>query len=138
MKYFICLFVCLFSFSASAFEDARPIAHYKFDETGYVGGEVIDETGNFNAQAFNGATTGMEIAALTGNPGTCGYGAFDGIDDYIKLPNSLGNQFENLTNSFTITAWINPDNVSSGSRIFIDDENKQKGFGFSLGDAGDV
>jgi MSHA biogenesis protein MshQ len=148
MKYFIFLFVCFFSFSASAFEDAiyedyvqvsllesaSAIAHYKFDETGYVGdaGEVIDETGNFNAQAFNGATTGMGAAALVGNPGTCGYAAFDGSDDYIELPSS----FENLTSSFTITAWINPENVNSGSRIFIDDENNQQGFGFSLGDAG--
>ncbi|MFT6692333.1 MAG: MSHA biogenesis protein MshQ, partial [Colwellia sp.] len=148
MKFFIFLFVCFFSFSASAFEDAiyedyvqvsllesaSAIAHYKFDETGYVGdaGEVIDETGNFNAQAFNGATTGMGAAALVGNPGTCGYAAFDGSDDYIELPSS----FENLTSSFTITAWINPENVNSGSRIFIDDENNQQGFGFSLGDAG--
>ena len=114
-------------------ESASAIAHYTFDETGYVGGEVIDETGNFNAQAFNGATTGMGAAALVGNPGTCGYAAFDGRDDYIELPSS----FENLTSSFTITAWINPVNVSSGSRIFIDDENNQQGFGFSLGDAGD-
>ncbi|MBA6297626.1 LamG domain-containing protein [Colwellia sp. MB02u-9] len=146
MKYFISLFVCFFSFLASAFEDtvykdneqvtpiesASTIAHYKFDETGYVDDAVIDETGNFSAQAVNGANTGKESPALTGNPGTCGYGAFDGIDDYIELPSS----FEDLKNSFTITAWINPENVNSGSRIFIDDENNQQGFGFSLGDAG--
>ncbi|MBA6288073.1 LamG domain-containing protein [Colwellia sp. MB3u-4] len=113
-------------------ESASTIAHYKFDETGYVDDAVIDETGNFSAQAVNGATTGNESPALTGNPGTCGYGAFDGINDYIELPES----FENLQNSFTITAWINPENVNSGSRIFIDDENNQQGFGFSLGDAG--
>ncbi|MBA6223734.1 LamG domain-containing protein [Colwellia sp. MB02u-18] len=147
MKYFVFLFVCLFSFSTSAFEDtvtdnvevtllgsASTIAHYKFDETDYVGvkGEVIDETGNFSAQAVNGATTGKGSPALMGNPGTCGYAAFDGSDDYIELPSS----FEDLHNSFTITAWIHPENVNSGSRIFIDDENNQQGFGFSLGDAG--
>jgi MSHA biogenesis protein MshQ len=115
-------------------ESDNTIAHYKFDETGYVGdaGEVIDETGNFSAQAVNSATTGKESPAFAVNPGTCGYGAFDGIDDYIEQPSS----FENLQNSFTTTAWINPKNVNSGSRIFIDDENNQQGFGFSLGDAG--
>ena len=94
--------------------------------------EVIDETGNFNAQGVDGATTDNIVPALAGNPGTCSYGTFDGIDDYIELPNS----FENLQGSFTITAWIKPSNLNSGSRIFIDDQNNQQGFGFSLGDPG--
>ncbi len=110
------------------------IAQYSMEEVSWhdVAGEVIDETGGFNAQGSGGATTDNATPALAGNPGTCRYGTFDGVDDYIELPNS----FENLQDSFTITAWINPSNLNSGSRIFIDDEKNQQGYGFSLGDPG--
>ena len=112
--------------------DFAPLVEYRFEETGYSGvaDEVIDETGNFNAIAVNGATTDGALPALSNNPGTCRYGSFN--DNYISLPNS----FENLQDSFTITAWINPSNLDSGSRIFADDEFNQTGYAFSLGDPG--
>ncbi|MGL1956511.1 MAG: LamG domain-containing protein [Colwellia sp.] len=108
------------------------IAHYAMDEVSWsgAGGEVIDETGNYNAQAKNGADTDNANPAIAGNPGTCGYGTFDGVNSYISLPSS----FENKQGSFTITAWINPSNLESGSRIFIDDANNSGGYGFSLSD----
>jgi MSHA biogenesis protein MshQ len=111
-----------------------PLAIYRFDESAWAGNaeEVIDETSNFSAQAINGALTKSVNSSIVGNPGTCGYGSFDGDNDYIALPNS----FENLTGSFTITAWINPSNIDPNSKIFIDDENDSQGFGFSLGDLG--
>jgi MSHA biogenesis protein MshQ len=106
-------------------------ANFQMDEVSWDGtSEVVDETGNFNAVAVKGATTDGASPALTGNPGTCRYGSFN--DNYIALPNS----FENLQGSFTITAWINPSNLDAGSRILIDDELNQKGYGFSLGDPG--
>lgn len=113
---------------------AQLIAQYSMEESIWSNTvyDVIDETGNFTAQAVGGALTGNSIPALAGNPGTCRYGYFDGVDDYIEMPSS----FENLQDSFTIAAWIKPENVNSGSRIFIDDENNQRGFGFSLGDPG--
>ena len=117
------------------YENDDLIAEYRMDEFSWSGaeGEVIDETGSFNAQSINGALTGDIFRAISGDPGTCSYGSFDGRDDYIELPNS----FENLTESFTITAWINPSNIDRGSRIFVDDENNtEQGYGFSLGDAG--
>ena len=117
------------------YENDDLIAEYRMDEFSWSGaeGEVIDETGSFNAQSINGALTGDIFRAISGDPGTCSYGSFDGRDDYIELPNS----FENLIESFTITAWINPSNIDRGSRIFVDDENNtEQGYGFSLGDAG--
>ncbi|MFT5296131.1 MAG: MSHA biogenesis protein MshQ, partial [Colwellia sp.] len=112
--------------------DFEPIAEYRFEETSYSGvaDEVIDETGNFNAIAVNGVTTDGALPALSTNPGTCRYGSFN--DNYVALPDS----FENLQGSFTITAWINPSNLNSGSRIFADDELNQTGYAFSLGDPG--
>ena len=114
---------------------AQLIANFQMDESSWNGtnAEVADQTGSYNAVAVNGAFTGSSAPAITGDPGTCGYGNFDGSNDYIELPNA----FENLQDSFSVTAWINPSNVDSGSRIFIDDENNShRGFGFSLGDPG--
>lgn len=107
-------------------------AAFRFDEEDWNGTaqEVIDETGNFHAKSVNGASTSSLLPALSGDPGTCGYGVFDGVNDYVELPSS----FDNLQSSFTVTAWINPENLDSGSRIFIDDEKNQGGFGFSMSD----
>jgi len=112
----------------------EPVANFQFDETSWSGNgsEVIDETGNFNAQSINGANTENSTPAISGSPGTCGYGTFDGSNDYLALPSS----FENHQGSFTITAWINPANLQSGSRIFADDENNSRGYAFSLSDPG--
>ncbi|KGJ94296.1 DUF6701 domain-containing protein [Colwellia psychrerythraea] len=113
---------------------AAAILNMQFDENSWSGavGEVIDETGNFNGQSKNGADTAQSFPAIVGNPGTCGYGTFDGNNDYVALPTS----FENQQGSFTITAWIRPSNLQSGSRIFADDENNTQGYAFSLGDPG--
>jgi len=115
-------------------EEPELIANYQMEQQSWDGtaGEIIDETGNYNATAINGATTENSSPALTGNPGTCRYGEFDGSDDYVQLPDS----FENLTDSFTITAWINPRNQDLGQRILADDESNTRGYAFSLGDPG--
>ena len=114
-----------------------PLVEYRLEESSWTGAaaEVQDQLGNFDAQAINGAATATDTPAIVGNPGTCGFGEFDGSNDYIALPNS----FPNLTDSFTVTAWINPSDLSAGSRIFIDDEQdngQTRGYGFSLGDPG--
>lgn len=97
-------------------------------------GEVTDSSGNgLNGTAVNGATTANTTPAIAGNPGTCSYGVFDGISNYVALPNA----FPNLTANFTITAWIRTtNNTKSGQRILIDDQNNTGGYGFSLGDGG--
>jgi MSHA biogenesis protein MshQ len=112
----------------------EPVLNLRFDESSWSGavGEVVDETGNFNGQSKNGADTAQLTPAIVGNPGTCGYGIFDGEDDYVILPNT----FENQQGSFTLTAWVNPSNSDAGSRIFADDENNSQGYALSLGDPG--
>ncbi|MCW8859463.1 MAG: LamG domain-containing protein, partial [Deltaproteobacteria bacterium] len=110
--------------------------NYQFDETFWTGasGEVSDSSGNnYAATANNGATTAAVSPAIPGNPGTCYYGVFDGVDDYVALPSI----YPDLTTDYTITAWIRTtDNTRSGQRILIDDPNNTQGFGFSLGDGG--
>ncbi len=94
--------------------------------------EVIDSSGNSNhGTSVNGAVTAITSPAIAGNPGTCYYGTFDGTDDYIALPG-----FPNVTDSFTITAWINPTDINQDQRIFVDDQSNSGGYAFSLGDPG--
>ena len=112
----------------------EPFASYRMDEFSWAGssGEVVDQTGNFNATAVNGANTANVTPALSGSPGTCHYGDFDGSNDYVALPSN----FENLQGDFTIAAWVFPTARDRGNRIFADDENNTRGYAFSLGDPG--
>ena len=113
----------------------RPIAEYHFDEFNWYGttGEVTDSSNyGHDATPFNALVTNDISPVIDGDPGTCGYGQFDGIDDYVQLPST----FPDLTESLTFTAWINAADLDSGSPIFLDDQNNSQGFGFSLGNGG--
>ena len=115
---------------------ANPIGEYYFNERWWVGltGEVKDSSGNhYHATATNGPATEEDDPAIPGTQGTCSYGTFDGVDDYVALP--VG--YPDLITDFTVTAWIRTtDNSRSGQRILIDDPNNTGGFGFSLADGG--
>ena len=114
------------------------LANWYMDEAAWDGtaGEVVDSSGRgYHGTGVNGVATGgasMSDWAIASNPGTCRYGTFDGSDDYVALSG-----FPNLTDSFTITAWIKPDVIGNDQRIFADDESNSGGFAFSLGDPGD-
>ncbi len=110
-----------------------PLVEWHFDESSWNGsaGEVVDSQGTLNATAVNGANTGGSNPAIAGDPGTCRYGAFDGADDYVDLTGMT-----NLSDSFTITAWIYANETGNDQRIYVDDQNNSNGFGLSLGDGG--
>ncbi len=115
---------------------ANAVGEYHFNEaiwSGNPGGVRDSSSGHYHATAVNGAVTEELSPAIPGSPGTCNYGVFDGIDDYVALPSD----YPDLTTDFTITAWIRTsDNTRSGQRILIDDPNNTQGFGFSMGDGG--
>ncbi|MEX1033070.1 MAG: DUF6701 domain-containing protein, partial [Cellvibrionaceae bacterium] len=86
-------------------DPAAPVAEYRMDEEEWnsSGGEVLDSTGNGgDGTAQGGATTNDASPALPGNPGTCRYGEFDGVDDYVEVAG--------LSNTLNATAslafWI--------------------------------
>ena len=114
------------------------LANWYMDESAWNGtaNEVVDSSGHgYHGTGDNAVTTGgnsMSDWAIASNPGTCRYGSFDGNDDYVALPG-----FPNLTDSFTITAWIKANVTNKDQRIFADDESNSGGFAFSLGDLGD-
>jgi glucose/arabinose dehydrogenase len=80
-------------------------AEYHLDAASFNGtaGEVIDTSGSgFNGRAVNGAVTANTSPARTGNPGTCRYGSFDGVNDYLDE----GAPQITFTNKFTVMAWV--------------------------------
>lgn len=110
------------------------VTSYFFNESAWDGTaqEVVDSGVNgYHATSVSGATTAITSPALPGDPGTCAYGEFDGVDDYVALPDT----YPDLTADFTITAWIRTrDNSQPHQRIFVDDANNSQGFGLSLAD----
>lgn len=106
-----------------------------FDEISWSGatGEVIDETGNFNGQAKGGVSTANSNPALTGNPGTCRYGSFDGIDDYVEVADAP--ELDLLT-ELSVATWINPESIpSSGLKTIL---SKDENYEFHLNSAGEI
>ena len=84
---------------------------YKFDEKNGTK-RVIDGSGNGNDGTLYGG-----VAFVDGLIGKAG--SFDGVDDYILVPNS--STFP--TNAITISYWINRENVSSYLDYYISKEN---------------
>lgn len=97
-----------------------------FDEESWDGtsGEVSDSgSGGFNGTAFGGVTTLQSSPAIAGNPGSCRYGDFDGIDDYVEVADDPALDFET---ALTVGAWIYPRSLpESGGlhTIVAKDEN---------------
>lgn len=111
-----------------------PTAQWHFDEGSWSGtaGEVTDSSGNgYNGVAVGGATTSGTSPALTGSPGTCYYGSFNGSSQYVQLPSSV----PHISANSTITAWIRPTAATTAGRIYWDDYNLN-GVALSYGDPG--
>jgi MSHA biogenesis protein MshQ len=110
-----------------------PSAYWHFDESAWTGtaGEVIDSGGSaYNSVAAHSATTANLSPPLSGSPGTCSYGGFNGSTQYVEMPSSL----PHVGNEFTVTAWIRP-TANQVGRIWLDDENNN-GYGLSFYDSG--
>lgn len=113
----------------------RVYYEYRMEDGSWSGtsGEVKDSSGNnVNGQSGGGPTIAGLTPARSGNPGTCTYGVFDGLNDYLEIPG-----IPSFTTSFTVTAWIRTNDVNSTAhqRIFADDNN-DGGYAISLGDGG--
>jgi MSHA biogenesis protein MshQ len=119
-----------------------PSALWHLDEASWSGksGEVVDSSGNgYNGVAVHGATTSDTTPAISGTPGTCYYGAFNGTSQYVQLPSTL----PHVGGNFTVTAWIYPTAANgaptysgyNGARIFWDNYNNN-GYALSYGDQG--
>lgn len=111
------------------------IAQYSLDESFWSSnvGEVLDGASSLHGQAFNGANTALNSPALAGNPGTCAFGVFDGVDDYVKVANDAA---LNIDERLSITAWINPQTLpNSGFHTIL---SKDENYEFHLLPSGEI
>ncbi|TVR90807.1 MAG: LamG domain-containing protein [Wenzhouxiangellaceae bacterium] len=82
------------------------VAEYLMEQASWSGaiGEVLDTGGNdFHGTAEGTTRTAATAPALSGNPGSCRYGLFDGEDSGIYLGSGLDFDFGN---ELTVMAWV--------------------------------
>ncbi|MCL6414986.1 LamG domain-containing protein [Aestuariirhabdus sp. Z084] len=84
-----------------------PIGLWHLDETLWDGtaGEVVDSSGNGNnGVAVGGALTStVSPRAIEGDPGTCSYGVFDGVNGYVEIADDA---LLDSGANFTVAAWV--------------------------------
>jgi MSHA biogenesis protein MshQ len=94
--------------------DVDPIALYHFDEHNWTGAlnEVIDSSGNnYHGTTVNNLLSSFTSPALVGNPGSCAYAQFDGVDDYIAITDP----FDTLKGTASLSFWIRTTQVGSNT-----------------------
>jgi MSHA biogenesis protein MshQ len=112
------------------------ILELRFDEDSWDGssGEVKDNSGNgLHGQSFNDADTDDDTVALIGDPGTCGYGEFDGSSTYVAVPD---NNLLDISNNLTLSAWVYP--TKEKQQVIISKARRSSGinnYQLSLGSA---
>ncbi len=123
--------VLLYSPSTVTFDDNVPdfgdycegassidlIAQWHFDELSWGGSEneVLDSSGNDLHLTAVSAQIGTVDPAITGNPGTCHYGLFNGDVSFIQRSDST-NSLLDIEDNLTVTAWIKS-NIAGSSQI---------------------
>ncbi|MBU2969490.1 LamG domain-containing protein [Pseudoalteromonas sp. C2R02] len=114
-----------------------PVAEYRFDELDWNGsaGDVKDSSDNdLHLTSYN-ASTENTSPVISGTPGFCRYGEFNGTDSYVQL--DTDDSLVSLASEMTVTAWVNADVLPSGSNlksIISKDENYE----FHLDSNGEV
>ena len=108
---------------------------YRFEESSWsgVGGEVVDTgAGAVNGTAVGGAANADTTPAIPTDPGTCKYADFDGVDDYIEVPDhpSL-----DLSDALTVAAWVNVRTLPSGLHTIV---SKDWNYEFHINSGGQV
>jgi MSHA biogenesis protein MshQ len=79
---------------------------FSFEQPSWNGtaGEVTEDGGlGLDGVAAGGATTANATPALSANPGTCRYGVFDGVDDYVQVADDPA---LDIASELTVAAWI--------------------------------
>jgi len=106
------------------FQVAEPLSsnlltHYAMEESGWSGasGEVADGSGNNHSGTAQGdATTAGTNPAISGSPGTCRYGTFDGSGDFIR--DADAENYLNGLSAITVAAWVKSANDDYDGGIF--------------------
>jgi len=91
--------------------------------------DKITWEGQIHANSFVGDISGCsgDISKMSGykdiSKNNHSANVFDGVDDYVEVPHSSAQLGANLSNGFTISAWINPRSLGEASVGRIIDKN---------------
>ncbi|BDY13504.1 LamG-like jellyroll fold domain-containing protein [Hydrogenimonas cancrithermarum] len=121
--------------SADASTDVKvikAIAEWRMDECSW--GTVVDQTGNHNGTAKNGAHTVNKILTKDSNGRVSFYraGEFDGSNDYISIPNSSEINTA-VHNKRTVALWFNADTVT-GTHVLYEEGGGARGLAIYIKD----
>ncbi|MEZ5596361.1 MAG: LamG domain-containing protein [Pseudomonadales bacterium] len=78
-----------------------------------VGNDIV------NGRASGGSTTVQGAAALTGEPGTCSYGHFDGVDDVVELGPIASLDLDYPAANLTLAAWVRPERIDASEQMIL-------------------
>jgi MSHA biogenesis protein MshQ len=113
-----------------------PLLQYRLDEVSWDGsvGEVVDSRLNsLHGRSFLGANTSNLAPALGANVGTCNYGEFDGINDYVEITD---NALLDFSNNFSVGVWIKIDAIpGSGLKTIL---SKDENYEFHVNSSGQI
>lgn len=97
---------------AGAREQYAPLGEWQMEESAWNGSanEVKDSRSlglhlTSVQSGGSGANTSLASPALPGNPGSCRYGVFDGVNDYLQRADHSS---LDITSRLTMMAWIRP------------------------------
>jgi MSHA biogenesis protein MshQ len=85
---------------------AQTTISYNLEEPSWSGaaGEVRESSVlALHGRSFGGASTANATPVVATDPGTCRYGVFDGVNDYVEVPD---NAALDITAELTVAAWI--------------------------------
>lgn len=106
---------------------------WRSDESEWDGSaaEVVDDSGYaHHGTSVSGANTSNSSAARVGDPGTCSYGLYDGVNDFVTVP------YTNTLNpdSFSVSLWARVDGGSGSWRSPITSrgESGSDRYGYNL------
>ena len=109
---------------------------YRFEDESWSGtpGEVVDSgPAGLDGTVFGGAQNPQTSPAIASNPGTCNYADFDGIDDYIEVPDDPA---LDMATAFSVGVWINTRSIPSSDLATI--VSKDTNYEFHIDTSGRV
>lgn len=92
---------------------------WAMDESQWTGatGEVLESTGTgLTGRGLGGAQTANATPALSGSPGTCGYGVMTGGSSRVEIPDNNGLDFNT---QFSMGLWLRPTQTPSSTAVIL-------------------
>lgn len=94
------------------------VGYWKMDESSWTNNCSIDTANDSSGNNNHADSCPNSTGPVGGASGKYHYaGDFDGSNDYLIIPDSASTD---ITSSFTISAWINPDTIASGADSILD------------------